>query len=165
MKMQNARPFKIFAAALSITLLMAPAAVAQDPKEMGGWELGSVYNRLYNVAELDRIRVTVVKIVEVTPMKGMSPAVALIARERDSDEDIVVHVCPAWFMKVSEVGLKKGDSVKIRGCWVEIDGKDVFLGAKIKKGDYFSLKVRLTKDGTPFWTMGPEQLAKERAAE
>jgi hypothetical protein len=36
------------------------------------------------------------------------------------------------------------------------------MASKIKKGDYFVLKVRLTKDGTPFWTMSPEQLAKEK---
>jgi hypothetical protein len=39
------------------------------------------------------------------------------------------------------------------------------MASKIKMGDYFSLKVRLTKDGTPFWTMSPEQLAKERASD
>jgi len=34
----------------------------------------------------------------------------------------------------------------------------------VRKGDSPEFKVRLTKDGTPFWTMTPEQLAKERAS-
>jgi hypothetical protein len=34
---------------------------------------------------------------------------------------------------------------------------------KIDKGDYWELKVRLTKNGKPFWTMSPEELRKERA--
>jgi hypothetical protein len=34
----------------------------------------------------------------------------------------------------------------------------------VKKGESQQFKVRLTKDGTPFWTMTPEQLARERAA-
>jgi hypothetical protein len=96
-------------------------------------------------------------------MAGMSPGTGMIVRERDSDEDVVVHICPTWFIKPGETGLKPGDVVKIRGSWAEIDGKDVYMASKIKMEDYFSLKVRLTKDGTPFWTMPPEQLAYERS--
>jgi len=39
----------------------------------------------------------------------------------------------------------------------------VFLASKVKKGESYEFKGRLTMDGTPFWTMTPEQLAKERA--
>jgi hypothetical protein len=36
------------------------------------------------------------------------------------------------------------------------------MASKIKKDpDIEIIKVRLTKDGTPFWTMTPQQLAKE----
>ena len=46
--------------------------------------------------------------------------------------------------------------------WAEINGKDVFIASKIKKDpDIEIIKVRLTKDGTPFWTMTSEQLAME----
>ena len=34
--------------------------------------------------------------------------------------------------------------------------------SKVKKGDYFEYKVRRTKDGIPYWTMSPEERAKER---
>ena len=37
------------------------------------------------------------------------------------------------------------------------------MASKVKKGDYFEFKVRLTNDGTPFWTMSPEDLKRERA--
>jgi len=36
------------------------------------------------------------------------------------------------------------------------------MASKVKRGNDFEFKVRLTKDGTPFWTMTPEQLARER---
>jgi len=41
------------------------------------------------------------------------------------------------------------------------------MASKIKKSDSdtFEFKVRLTKNGLPFWTMTPEQLAKERASD
>lgn len=133
--------------------------------DMKGWEIGSQYNKNYKASELDHFRATVVDVLEVVPMEGMSPATAITVQESDEDSPILVHICPAWFTGKDSLGLKKGDRIKIRGVWAEIDGQDVFLAAKIKKGDYFEFKVRLTKDGTPFWTMSEEQLANERAAE
>ena len=47
------------------------------------------------------------------------------------------------------------------GCRAKIDQKEVFMVAKVKKGDYFEFKVRLTKSGQPFWTMTPEELIRE----
>jgi hypothetical protein len=148
---------------LIFSVLTASTAVvaAGPPKEMGGWELGSPYNKLYNAVELDSFRGEVVKVMEVVPMAGMLPAVVLQVKESEG-ETVDVHVCPSWYIEPGSVGLKRGDKVKIRGVWAEIDGRDVFMASKIKKGDYFVLKVRLTKDGTPFWTMSPEQLAKEK---
>jgi hypothetical protein len=50
----------------------------------------------------------------------------------------------------------------VKGVWAEIDGKDVFIASKIKKDPNTEIiKVRLTKDGTPFWTMSQERLAME----
>ena len=94
------------------------------------------------------------------PITGMSPGVALEVRE--GSETIVVHLCPVGYAKPSEIGIKPGDKVTILGCWAEVGGKDVFMASKVKKGDTFEFKVRLSKDGTPFWTMTPEQLAKEQ---
>jgi len=65
-----------------------------------------------------------------------------------------------WFAKPEEVGVKKGDRVKIKGCRTKINGKGVFMASKVKKGDSFAFKVRLTQNGTPFWVMTPEELAR-----
>ncbi len=131
-------------------------------KDMGGWEKDGAYNRLYKASELDKLKGRILRITEVVPMKGMAPGVAIILKDRDG-EKIMVHVGPKWFLGDS-IGLSRGDKVKVKGSWAEIDGKDVFMASKIKKGDFFELKVRLTKDGTPFWTMSPEELARERAS-
>jgi hypothetical protein len=141
----------------------AGIAGAQPPTDMGGWGIESPYNKLYNAAELDSFRGEIVKVSEVVPMPGMAPGVALVVKESD-DETVVVHVCPSWYMGVSGIGLRRGDRIKIRGAWADINGQDVFMASKIKKGDYFVLKVRLTKDGTPFWVMTPEEAAKEKDA-
>jgi len=150
--------------ALTMCLLGTTVGLAADPNRQDGWEPGSSYNKLYDAGETDYFRATVVKVTEVVPMPGMSSGVALMVKEAPDEEPIEVHVCPTWYIDKGGVGLKRGDRVKIRGVWAEINGKDVFLAAKIKKGDYFVLKVRLTKDGKPFWAMSEEERDRERAA-
>jgi hypothetical protein len=147
-----------FAVMLAVLIGFNPAGAA-DAKDLKGWGLDDPYQKLYKFQESERLKATVVKILEVVPIPGMRPGVAL--EVRDGNETIMVHLCPVGYAKPSEIGFKPGDKVSIRGCWAEIGGKDVFMAAKVKKGETFEFKVRLTKDGTPFWTMTPEQLAKE----
>ena len=149
--------------ALAVALLICcgPAWAADSP-DRKGWGMDDPYPRLYNPKEVEKIKAKVVRLTETAPMPGMSPVIALEVRE--GSQTITVHLCPSWFAKPSETGLKPGDDVVIRGSWAEVNGKDVFLAAKVKKGESQEFKIRLTKDGTPFWTMTPEQLARERAA-
>lgn len=148
-----------FAVMLAV-MIGANSAGAAEAKDLKGWGLDDPYHKLYKAKESERLKAAVVKVLEVVPIPGMSPGVALEVRE--GSETIVVHLCPVGYAKPSEIGIKPGDKVTIRGCWAEVGGKDVFMAAKVKKGDTFEFKVRLTKDGTPFWTMTPEQLAKEQ---
>jgi hypothetical protein len=133
---------------------------AEEKRDMQGWEIGSPYNKLYDVREFEKIRAWVIRVKEVIPMPGMSPATALDVREGAYVYE--VHLCPTWYRKPSEIRLKKNERIKIKGVWAEINGKDIFMASKIKKDPNTEIiKVRLTKDGTPFWTMTPEQLAME----
>jgi len=150
--------------AVAMIVLGTGFAFASEQKDMGGWELGSTYNQFYDASEMDRIRCTVTKVTTVVPLKGMAPAVALVVEESEGDKTLV-HICPEWYLGRKDIGIKKGDRLKIRGAWAEIDDEFIFIASKIKKGDYFVLKVRLTSNGKPFWTMGPEELAKETASD
>jgi len=141
----------------------AGCARAAEQRDMHGWEENSPYNKHYDVREFEKFRAWVMGFKEEPPMPGMSPATILIVR--DGSEVIEVHLCPTWFAKPRDVGVKKGDRVKIKGVWAEINGKDVFMASKVKKGEIFEFKVRLTKSGKPFWTMTPEELARERASQ
>ncbi len=133
---------------------------AEEKPDMKGWGIDDPYNKLYDVREFEKIRAWVVRVKEVVPMPGMSPATALDIREGAYEYE--VHLCPTWYRKPSEIRLKKNERIKLKGVWAEIDGKDIFMASKIKKDpDIEIIKVRLTKDGTPFWTMTPEQLAME----
>jgi hypothetical protein len=144
---------------ISITVNFQYAS-AEEKRDMQGWEIGSPYNKLYDVREFEKIRAYVIRVKEVIPMPGMSPATALDVREGAYVYE--VQLCPTWYRKPSEIRLKKNERIKIKGVWAEINGKDIFMASKIKKDPNTEIiKVRLTKDGTPFWTMTPEQLARE----
>ncbi len=125
-----------------------------------GWEKDSPYNKLYNYKERDSLKGKLLKFKKLTPLKGMAPATSIILKE--GDEQIIVHLCPWDYASPKETGLRKGVKTKIKGVWAVIDDKDVFMAAKAKQGDDFEFKVRLTKDGTPFWTMSPEEIAREK---
>jgi len=133
---------------------------AEEKRDMQGWEIDSPYNKLYDVREYEKIRAWVVRVKEVVPMPGMSPATALDVRE--GSDVFEVHLCPTWYRKPSEIRLTKNERIKLKGVWAEVNGKDIFMASKIKKDpDTDIIKVRLTKDGTPFWTMTSEQIAME----
>ena len=133
---------------------------AEEKPDMKGWGIDDPYNKLYDVREFEKVRAYVIRVKEVVPMPGMSPATALDVREGAYEWE--VHLCPTWYRKPSEIRLKKNERIKLKGVWAEINGKDVFMASKVKKDPNTDIiKVRLTKDGTPFWTMTPERLAME----
>lgn len=145
----------IFSLALIITT--AQAGIAADNHK--GWEKDSEYNSLYNYKERDSLKGKLLKFKKVTPLKGMDKGTAFILQE--GEEEILVHLCPWDYAEPKETGLRKGVKTKVKGAWAVINDEDVFIAAKAKQGDDFEFKVRLTKDGTPFWTMSAEELAKE----
>ncbi len=149
---------------LLTTIILCFCATVQSAENTGyqGWEKDSPYNGYYNYKERDSLKGKVLQFKEVTPLPGMAPGTAFILQE--GDEKILVHLCPVAFSDATHTGIRKGIKTKVSGCWAVIDGQDVFIAAKVKQGDNFEFKVRLTKDGKPFWSLTPEELAKESAA-
>ena len=154
---------KILVIGFALVFGMSPLGIGYAGGKRGtvGWEKDSAYNKLYDLEEWDSFKGKVVAIKRVTPLPGMAPGIALLIQ--DSENEIVtVHLGPVSFINPNSIGVRKGEKVNVKGVWAEIDGKDVFIASKVKKADYFELKVRRTKDGTPYWTMSPEELAKEK---
>lgn len=141
------------------TLFYSSEAALAEETGIVGWEKNSTYNGHYNYKERDAIKGKVIKFKEVVPLPGMAPGTALIFAE--DGQEILVHLCPLAYADPEKTGIRKGIKTKIAGSWATIDGQDVFMAAKVKQGENFEFKVRLTKDGTPFWTMSPAELAKE----
>jgi len=152
----------LFALILTAVMIKGTSCAAGE-YDMQGWGINDPYNKLYNVTKYEKLRAWVVGFKIESPMPGMSPATIMIVRA--GKRLIDVHICPTWFAKPGDVGVKKGDRVKIKGSRAEIAGKDVFMASKVKKENYFEFKVRLTKNGKPFWIMTPEEVVRERSPE
>jgi hypothetical protein len=134
-------------------------AAAEEGRDMGGWEPGGEYDSHYKIPNMDEFKARVQEIIEVTPLEGMSPGLGMIVKD-DMDFVTKVHIAPKWFVK--DIDVRPGEKIKIRGAWAEIKGEEVFMASKIKKDGKNVLKVRLTKNGKPFWVMSAEELARER---
>jgi hypothetical protein len=149
--------------AVILALCTLSSGVVRGGEKSGieGWETNSAYNKHYNLDEWDSFKGNLVGFQKITPLPGMSPGIALLVRDRDSDEVVTVHLGPSSFVNPNAISLRKGDKVTVKGVWAEFSGQEVFMASKVKKGDYYEYKVRLTKDGTPFWTMSAEELARE----
>jgi hypothetical protein len=154
--------YRIAATGLMLAFLFIGSGMAEEKKDMGGWERNSKYDKLYVPSDRDSFKGIVTGFKEITPFPGMSPGVALLVKDPDGDI-VTVHLGPRWFIDPAATGIRKDDKVKVKGAWVEINNEDIVIASKISKGDFFEYKVRLTKDGTPFWTLSKEELERERA--
>jgi hypothetical protein len=130
---------------------------AEEQKSQG-WEKGSPYNKLYNPDRLVKMKGKMEQLVEVIPMEGMAPGLAMVITTDKTGDKVTVHMGPKWFVDLLTKGFKKGDRVKIKGTWADIEGKKVLMALKVRNGEYFEVKFRKTKDGTPYWTMTPEEI-------
>jgi hypothetical protein len=116
----------------SLSLIFGIGSVqAEEKQDMQGWGIDDPYNQHYDVREFERIRGWFVRVKEVVPMPGMSPATVMEVREGAYIHE--VHLCPTWYRKPSEIRLKKNERIKIKGVWAEINGKDIFMASKVKK--------------------------------
>jgi hypothetical protein len=147
--------------ALAITVFGLVVAYSDGKEGLEGWEKTSAYNNLYDLAQKDRINGVVVDVTKLIPLPGMAPGVGLLVQS-PQDGSVTVHLGPRSFINVNTIWNLKGAQVKVRGVWAEIKNEKVFIAYKLKS-DKLAIKLRRTRDGTPLWTMSPQELAKERA--
>lgn len=145
---------------LTFVIISLNKVGAEDKGKMGGWGVYDPYHNHYQVDKFEKFKGKVLRIKEVIPIPGMSPGVAMDVKE--DSKVIEVQICPTWFVKPDEIGIKKGDRVNIRGVRANINNKEIFMASKIKKEEYFEIKIRFTKDGIPFWTMTPDEVLREK---
>ncbi|KAF5046063.1 hypothetical protein DSECCO2_474730 [anaerobic digester metagenome] len=158
----------LLASLLAAVLVAASATAFAGPKanpDIKGWEKGGEYDKLFDPKEADAFKGRVAKIMEIKPLDGMAPGIALQIEDKKDKTLEIVHLGPKDFVDLGAIGLKEGDQVKVVGAWAEVDGQDILIAVKVKKDEDVQLKVRRTKDGFPFWNMTPEQRKAESSGE
>ncbi len=131
-------------------LLSTASAFAQvggKGRGMGGWGMGTKFQRMYNPATVETISGTVESVDKVMPMKGMSYGIHLMVKT--DKETIPVHLGPAWYIEKLETKIEKGDKIEVKGSRVSLADKPVIIAAEVKKD---SSTIRLRDDkGVPVW--------------
>jgi len=135
----------------------------EEKATIEGWERDSTYNTYYDLTLKEKLKGVVTDIRTIIPLPGMAPGVGLLV-ESSRYGAVPVHLGPRSFVDLNSIWKLKGSQVKVRGVWAEINSEKVFIAYKVKSQN-FALKLRRTSDGTPLWTMSPEELAKERELE
>lgn len=150
---------------LMVVLFGAVSPLAAFEKNMNqdikGWEADSPYNRLYEPDRMETIKGRFLRTVPIRPMADMVEGLGMVV-ELHKGEEATIHVGPAWFAHMLVSGFKKGDPVKAKGCWAELDGKRFFMAAKLREGEVYEVKVRRTRDGRPYWVLTPQELIREK---
>ncbi|MFW5734860.1 MAG: hypothetical protein ACOCWR_07365 [Oceanidesulfovibrio sp.] len=147
-----------------LALCFAMPAFAADDMNLEGWEESSEYNDLYIPEDREKFYATFMRLVPIQPYPDMAPGTGILVEDRDTNEDILVHVGPSDFVDKELAMLRRGDQCKVYGVWNEIEGEWVFLLNKIFCEDSKLVKVRKSSDGTAWWNLTPDELAKERSA-
>lgn len=132
---------------------------------LAGWEHGGAYGKLFDTREADSFKGRVLKIMDVTPLPGMAPGIAIVVEDKKDKIKETAHLGPKAYVDLGLIGLKEGDQVKVVGSWAEIGGQDVMLATKVKKDENVEIKVRRTKDGFPYWDMSPAEREKEKSGD
>lgn len=165
MKRAWSKYYSLFAAALVLTALTCGQARAEESFNISGWEKDGDYGQLFDIAEKDSIKGWVREIIEITPLKSMTPGIGLVIEDKKDKAKEIVHLGPKEFVDLSAIGLKEGDMVKITGAWADVNGQDVMMAIKVKKTEDIQIKVRRTKDGFPYWEMSADERQKELTGE
>ncbi|WP_051286270.1 hypothetical protein [Megalodesulfovibrio gigas] len=147
-----------------VFLAATHATVHAADWRLKGWEQGSAYDALYIPADREKFTAVIEKVIDITPMPGMDEGVGLIAKRDDTGEKVTVHIGPKDFVTTRSdwAAVTPGAKAKIYGVYNDLADKEIFLLNKIVVGDKM-VKVRKTGDGRGWWTLTPEELAKEEA--
>ncbi len=140
----------LFVAISIVTFLFATESFAQPMMKWrgsGGWGTGTPYNRMYDPKTVETIGGEVVKVEQITPMKGMSYGAHLVVKTEK--ETIDVHLGPAWYIENQDVKIKAGDKIQIKGSRISFQGKPAIIASEVKKGDEI-LRLR-DESGFPVW--------------
>lgn len=113
----------------------------------GGWQYRGEYGQKFNASNIETVQGEVTAVDQFTPMNDMVPGVRMTLRS--GNDNIIVHLGPAWYIDRQYLRFEQGDQVRVTGSRVQMDGERVYMATDIRRGD----EVLLLRDreGLPRW--------------
>ncbi|MBN1130150.1 MAG: hypothetical protein JXA71_14255 [Chitinispirillaceae bacterium] len=135
--------------AVVLSAMNAQAQTSIRWKGSAGWGQGTTYERLFTQFNLHTVNGTIYSVDTITPMRSMSMGIQLVIRTA-ANEEIPVHLGPAWFVLCQDMNLSRNDVVEVRGARFTLEGKRVMAAFEVRYKD----KVLLLRDedGIPYWS-------------
>jgi hypothetical protein len=138
---------------LWVVLIFAADSFAQRGRswqDNSGWDSSnqSSSGRIYNPATVETVDGTVVTVDNITQGGGMFYGIHLVVRTQN--EDLSVHLGPAWYLDDKGVQFAPNDIVTVTGSRVTLDGQPALIASEVKKGDAV-VKLR-DQNGFPLWS-------------
>jgi hypothetical protein len=139
----------VAAAAGASLVALAIAKRRKRRKTMGGWGIGTKYDKLFNPKKLATYSGKVVSIDYIKPIKGMTPGVHALLETEDG-ESVAVHLGPAWYIENQDVIIAPKDQIEVTGCKVKLNGDNAVIATEVKRGE----EVLVLRDdkGKPVWS-------------
>lgn len=139
----------VAAAAGASLVALAIAMRRYRQKTMGGWGIGTKYDKLFNAKKLATFSGKVVSIDYIKPIKGMTQGVHALLETADG-ETVSVHLGPAWYIENQDVIIAPKDPIEVTGCKVKLDGESAVIASEVKRGE----EVLILRDekGKPVWS-------------
>ena len=123
--------------------LLLPAASQTNPAPPSG--------RLYNQASEETVTGKVTAIEQTVSKHRFGYGVHL--QLQCGNEDISVHLGPAWYLERNGLALAVGDTLQIVGSRITLQDGPALIAAEVKKGEK-TLRLR-NSQGIPLWSGGP----------
>ena len=144
---------QVLAAAMLLAGIFAfqtPAEMAVKWKGSDGWGLATNYELLFNKYNLQTINGTIFKIDTVTPMPGMAYGIQFIIKTA-GNEEITVHIGPAWYILRQDMNININDNVEIIGTRFSLNGNNVMAAFEVRTTANDRVLMLRDADGIPYW--------------
>ena len=137
--------FQVFAWTVLFAILSFSATAQRGS---GGWCVKNNYSKIFDPKTIVELKGTVVSVEKITPETGMSAGIHLMVKT-EKNENISVHLGPAWYLENQEIQFAAGDAVEIKGSKVTYQNAPAIIAMTVGKGDQV-LTLR-DKNGDPGW--------------
>lgn len=110
----------------------------------------SEYNRLYTSSTREGSYTGSVSMIQQTQSETVIPETTAITLHSSSGENLLVHLAPKSYMNLQGISINDGDRVQVRGRWIDVGNKKIFVANEITPPGGRAISLR-NDSGSPRW--------------